>query len=285
MSDLAAIADQHGTSLPSFADDTSMYCSRSTPEEACPVVSRAMFILNDAISSRGLTMNYDKTVSMIICPAFSEAMSVSSGGSAQPVIEYNDQWFTQVNNSPLSGVIVDDKLSWKDHVDAVCPKLARKTGALRWTFANSLHLQDDSTSLKSRIWSYPGRDKYSFVDDVCPQYLHCTDEDQQSETVRLSTVQLYFISVIQPDLEYAMSAILPSMSEFNRNCLHGAWRKAVRCAAGLGYSDSIDEAVKCLHVTKIECRWALQFAMIIRCCHLSIAPADLSNKLSRLSHS
>ena len=28
------------------------------------------------------------------------------------------------------------------------------------------------------------------VDDVCPQYLHCTDEDQQSETARLSTVVL-----------------------------------------------------------------------------------------------
>ena len=45
-----------------------------------------------------------------------------------------------------------------------------------------------SVVLKSRIWSYPGGDKYSFVDDVCPQYLHCTDEDQQSETARLSTV-------------------------------------------------------------------------------------------------
>ena len=42
--------------------------------------------------------------------------------------------------------------------------------------------------LKSRIWSYPGGDKYSFVDDVCLQCLHCTDEDQQSETARLSTV-------------------------------------------------------------------------------------------------
>ena len=32
--------------------------------------------------------------------------------------------------------------------------------------------------LKSRIRSYPGGDKYSFVDDVCPQYQHCTDEDK-----------------------------------------------------------------------------------------------------------
>ena len=48
--------------------------------------------------------------------------------------------------------------------------------------------------LKSRIWSYPGGDKYSFVDDICPQYLHCTDEDQQSETARLSTVDRKKIS-------------------------------------------------------------------------------------------
>ena len=45
-----------------------------------------------------------------------------------------------------------------------------------------------SVVLKSRIWNHQGGDKYSFVDDVCPQYLHCTDGDQQSETARLSTV-------------------------------------------------------------------------------------------------
>ena len=62
MSDLAAIniANQHGTSLPSFADDMSMYCSCSTPDEACQVVSRAISILNEAISSRGLAMKHDK---------------------------------------------------------------------------------------------------------------------------------------------------------------------------------------------------------------------------------
>ena len=68
-----------------------------------------------------------------------------------------------VNNSRLLAVIVDDKLSWNDHVDAVCSKLARKTGALRRTFR------------------------------------------QLTPSAR----RLYFISVIQPDLEYAsMSAIL-----------------------------------------------------------------------------
>ena len=38
-------------------------------------------------------------------------------------------------------------------------------------------------------------------------------------------------------------------------------KKAIRCAAGhgLGYQDLVDEAVQCLHVTKIECHWALQW--------------------------
>ena len=45
-------------------------------------------------------------------------------------------------------------------------------------------------------------------------------------------------------------------------CLHGAWRKAIRCAAGLGYHDSIDEAVNPFTATgriytspKRPCRW------------------------------
>ena len=54
-----------------------------------------------------------------------------------------------------------------------------------------------SVILKSRIWSYPGGDKYSFVDDVCPQYLHCTDEDQQSETARLSTVSTFMLLCLE----------------------------------------------------------------------------------------
>ena len=46
-----------------------------------------------------LRVNHDKTVSMIIHPAFSEAMSVSSGGSTQPVIAYNGHCVTQVNSA------------------------------------------------------------------------------------------------------------------------------------------------------------------------------------------
>ena len=94
-----------------------------------PISGLVIFSKRQALSEQSsslIAMNHDKTVSMIICPAFSKAISVSSGGSAQPVIEYNGHCVTHVNNSRLLGVIVDDKLSWNDIVDAdwfkACPK-------------------------------------------------------------------------------------------------------------------------------------------------------------------
>ena len=90
-----------------------------------------------------------------------------------------------LRSTRLLGVIVDDKLSWNDNVDAVCSKIARKTGALRRTFR------------------------------------------QLTPSAR----RLYFIPVIQPDLEYTMSAILPSMSEFNRNRLHWVLGEKLCCWA------------------------------------------------------
>ena len=40
----------------------------------------------------------------------------------------------QVHNAKLLGVIVDDRLAWTEHVDAVCRKVGRKIGVLRRTF-------------------------------------------------------------------------------------------------------------------------------------------------------
>ena len=150
-------------------------------------------------------------------------MSVSSGGSALPVIQYTGHCVTQVTNSRLLGAIVDDELFWNEHVDVVCSKLARKIGALRRNFSpTDLHLQDN----------------------------------------------VYFISVIQPDLEYQLCLLSCRVCQNSIGITYMVrWRKAIRCAAGLGYQDSVDKTVKRLHMMKIECRWALQFAMIVRCCH------------------
>ena len=81
VSDLAAIANQCETSLSSFADDITMYCSCRTPQEACHVVSSTMTVLIEAITDKGLAVNNDKTVSMVIRPTSSLATSSASGYS------------------------------------------------------------------------------------------------------------------------------------------------------------------------------------------------------------
>ena len=49
---------------------------------------------------------------------------------------------------------------------------------------------------------------------------------------------------IQPDLEYAASAIVASMAVSQTNSLLATWRRAVRCAAGSGYHDNVAPLVK-----------------------------------------
>ena len=90
-------------------------------------------------------MTHDKTVSMNICLAFSEAMSVSSGGSAQPVIEYN---VIVSLRSTILGVLVSfwtisspEMTTLMLFVQSLPGKLV-PSGDL---FANSLHLEDDRT--------------------------------------------------------------------------------------------------------------------------------------------
>ena len=54
----------------------------------------------------------------------------------------------------------------------------------------------------------------------------------------------FFLSVIQPDLEYAASAIVPSIAASQKNRLLATWRRAVRCAAGSGYQENVAPLVK-----------------------------------------
>ena len=63
---LPSIAEQHNASLPSFADDMSLYCSRKTEEEACRDASQALDAISLSLQEIGLTMNTDKTTTMVV---------------------------------------------------------------------------------------------------------------------------------------------------------------------------------------------------------------------------
>ena len=96
----------------------------------------------------------------------------------------------------------------------------------------------------------------------------------------------FFLSVIQPDLEYAASAIVPSMAASQKNRLLATWRRAVWCAAGSGYQENVAPLVKQLKIVSLEHRWALQVAEIVFRCNHGSAPSSsaLKDKSRRNNH-
>ena len=126
---LPSIAEQHNASLPSFADDMSLYCSRKTEEEACRDASQALDAISLSLQEIGLTMNTDKTTAMVVNPRrkTQSMASQTAGGS----IYCQGRQVAIVSCSRVLGVIIDNNLTWSAHVDPVHSKVARKIGALR----------------------------------------------------------------------------------------------------------------------------------------------------------
>ena len=81
-----------------------------------------------------------------------------------------------------------------------------------------------------------------------------------------SARRLFYLAVIQPDLEYAATATIPFMSTSLRDRLCSVWRRAVRCVAGADWQAEVAPILKNHRLTSIEHRWALQFAVVVRRC-------------------
>ena len=94
-----------------------------------------------------------------------------------------------------------------------------------------------------------------------------------------------FISVIQPDFEYAASTFVPTMSAAQKIRLLGLWRKAIRCTAGATWQCEVGLLLVELRLSNIEHRWALQLALMVQKCHLGTAPQDICKKLNRTNYS
>ena len=94
----------------------------------------------------------------------------------------------------------------------------------------------------------------------------------------------FFVSVIQPDLEYAASATIPFMPTGQQDRLLALWKKAVRCLAGVHPQDDVLPLIRNLKLMLLSHRWSLQLYTTIRRCHQQSAPALLLEKLSFHEH-
>ena len=121
---LPDIAAKHSSKLLMFADDKTLYVSHENLTMAAELVSKALQSVNSALEEKGLSINKMKTVSMFV-------EATKSRRPEDILVKLSGQPLEVVSSTRCLGIVIDDQLSWKDHVDFVCAKVGRKIGALR----------------------------------------------------------------------------------------------------------------------------------------------------------
>ena len=89
---------------------------------ACARCEEAVVNVADALEMKGLSLSPEKTVAMFITHRSTTDI---------PAVTCNGTPIKTVTQARLLGVIVDDQLSWREHVNHLYRKIARKIGALR----------------------------------------------------------------------------------------------------------------------------------------------------------
>ena len=115
-----------------YADDIMLEATHSSQATLCQSLSTAVTALAQWLEDRGLLVNDRKTQVMIIQPRGNSA-------SPPPVLR-GDKPIPTVHSVRYLGVIVDDGLSWKPHVDSVTKEVWKAIGAL-WRSRRLLTIQ------------------------------------------------------------------------------------------------------------------------------------------------
>ena len=99
-----------------FADDTNVFYSGVDIQTLCECISRELNKLHIWLSVNKLSLNVDKTNYIL----FGNRKYIDN-----VCISMNNSIITRVRATKFLGVIIDEKLTWKDHISLVRSKLAK----------------------------------------------------------------------------------------------------------------------------------------------------------------
>ena len=105
-----------------FADDTNSFLTGNDMNELCGKVTAELEKLKIWFRLNKLSLNVSKTNFMIFCKK-----KIQTNCS----IYFDGERIERVSETKFLGVIIDDKLSWKNHVSYLCKKLQKSMGILR----------------------------------------------------------------------------------------------------------------------------------------------------------
>ena len=111
-----------------YADDTNLFLSHTNIETLCQIVNYELNLVATWVKANKLSLNLDKTNFMLFSNTFKEL--------PYPILIDNIQ-IQQVATTKFLGTFIDDKLSWKHHIDNICKIISRNVGVinkLKWIF-------------------------------------------------------------------------------------------------------------------------------------------------------
>ena len=103
-----------------FADDTILFSS----QEMSNLMPDQMKRVSDWLKINMLTLNISKTNYMIMCKRGKKV------ADAECNIKINRKIIELISQCKFVGLIVDDKLTWKCHIDYMCSKVFKLIGIL-----------------------------------------------------------------------------------------------------------------------------------------------------------
>ena len=107
-----------------FADDTNLVYSNASPEALMEIVNQDLTKINNWFNANKLTLNTDKT-NFIIFKSHRKIKPVSWE------LLLNGSPIEQVDSTKFLGVIIDQHLTWKAHIDHIALKIAKNIGILK----------------------------------------------------------------------------------------------------------------------------------------------------------
>ena len=105
-----------------FADDTNLFSSGSNAISLQDGVNNDLAIIAEWLKVNKLSLNIKKTHFMCFSAKYKSRPGIS--------LQIDGEAIAEVNKSKFLGVVIDNKLSWKDHISFVCRKVARGIGVI-----------------------------------------------------------------------------------------------------------------------------------------------------------
>ena len=106
-----------------FADDTSICYASSDPIVLATVLNEALLNISTWMKANKLSVNIDKTNYIIFQPTQKKS-------TYEILLLLDDRLITQKKQIKFLGVLLDENLSWKPHINYVCKKVSKSIGVI-----------------------------------------------------------------------------------------------------------------------------------------------------------